>query len=113
MRRVTMPNSDASMLERTFVHVQGIGAPTEQRLWRAGCETWRCFLDEPTAHPLPKARLALTLDVISRSPSALERGDWRFFRERLATRDHWRALHSFPGRVVYLDIETEGGTDFD
>lgn len=110
---MTMPSSAVGMLERTFVHVQGIGAPTEQRLWRAGCESWRCFLDDPTAHPLPKARLAMTLDVVSRSPAALERGDWRFFRDRLPTRDHWRVLHSFPGRIAYLDIETDGGTEYE
>src|SRR3712207_8550067 len=28
-------------------------------------------------------------------------------------KDHWRALNAFPGRVSYLDIETDGGTDFD
>jgi len=101
------------MLEKTFVHVQGIGYQTERRLWSQGADCWQTFLDDPTAFKAARARLPLLLDTISRSPQALERGDFRFFQQRLASRDHWRALHAFPGRVAYLDIETDGGTDFD
>jgi uncharacterized protein YprB with RNaseH-like and TPR domain len=101
------------MLERTFVHVQGIGYSTERRLWAQGAEHWEHFLADPAAFRVPKPRLPLLLDTVSRSPAALGRGDYRFFRDRLKPRDHWRALHAFPGRVAYLDIETDGGTDFD
>src|SRR5688500_5852939 len=101
------------MLEQTFIHVQGIGYQTERRLWQQGADCWQTFLDEPTAFRVPKPRLPLLLDTVSRSPAALERGDFRFFQQRLPAREHWRALHAFPGRVLYLDIETDGGTDFD
>ncbi|HEU4752712.1 MAG TPA: ribonuclease H-like domain-containing protein [Armatimonadota bacterium] len=101
------------MLERTFVHVQGIGYSTERRLWTQGADCWNRFLGDPTAFKVPKARLPLLLDTVSRSPQAVGRGDYRFFQQRLKARDHWRALRAFPGRVAYLDIETDGGTDFD
>lgn len=101
------------MLERTFVHVNGIGYQTERRLWEQGADCWSSFLAEPARFRVPRSRLELLEDTISRSPEALARGDYRFFGERLAQRDHWRAWQSFPGRVVYLDIETDGGTDFD
>jgi len=101
------------MLEKTFVHVQGIGYQTERRLWEQGADRWSTFLADPTAYRVSRARLPGLIDTVSRSPEALARGDFAFFRERLAPRDHWRALRDFPGRVIYLDIETDGGTDFD
>ncbi|HTE20870.1 MAG TPA: ribonuclease H-like domain-containing protein [Armatimonadota bacterium] len=101
------------MLEKTFIHVQGIGYQTERRLWQQGADCWSTFLSDPTAFKVPRARLATLLDTVTRSPQALARGDYRFFQQRLASRDHWRTLHAFPGRVAYLDIETNGGTDFD
>jgi uncharacterized protein YprB with RNaseH-like and TPR domain len=101
------------MLEKTFVHVQGIGYKTERRLWEQGADCWQSFLTDPGAYRIPKARLPLLLDTVTRSPAALARGDYGFFAQRLAARDHWRAVHAFPGRVAYLDIETDGGTDFD
>ena len=115
MCRKNVPGGAAErkMLEQTFVHVNGIGSHTERRIWRAGCDSWWAFLAQPTAYPVPKARLAATLDVVSRSPGALSRGDWRFFRERLAARDHWRALPNFADRIRYLDIETDGGTEYE
>lgn len=101
------------MLEKTFVHVQGIGYQTERRLWEQGADSWQTFLTDPTAYRVARTRLPLLVDTVSRSPEALSRGDFAFFRERLAPRDHWRAFRDFPGRVMYLDIETDGGTDFD
>jgi uncharacterized protein YprB with RNaseH-like and TPR domain len=101
------------MLEKTFVHVQGIGYQTERRLWEQGADSWQAFLADPAAFRVPKARVPILVDTISQSPLALARGDFAFFRERLASRDHWRAFRDFPGRVIYLDIETDGGTDFD
>lgn len=101
------------MLEKTFVHIQGIGYQTERRLWSQGAVSWEAFLNDPVAFKIPRLPLASVLDVIQASPSALQRGDHRFFQQRLPARDHWRALHAFPGRVQYLDIETNGGSDFD
>jgi uncharacterized protein YprB with RNaseH-like and TPR domain len=101
------------LLERSFIHVQGIGYQTERRLWDQGADCWQTFLADPTSFRVPKTRFPLLLDTVGRSAHALERGDHRFFRERLPTRDHWRALKAFPERVAYLDIETDGGTNFD
>jgi uncharacterized protein YprB with RNaseH-like and TPR domain len=101
------------MLERTFLHVPGIGARTERRLWEAGADCWDTFLLRPTGFPVPKNRLLSTLEIVGKSPAALGRGDHRYFERLVPQREHWRALHAFPGRVRYLDIETDGGTDFD
>jgi uncharacterized protein len=101
------------MLDRTFMHAQGVGAATERRLWAQGADSWSTFLADPARFRMPKSRMALMMETVGRSPGALARGDFLFFAERLKQREHWRALHAFPGRVAYLDIETCGGTDFD
>jgi len=94
-------------------HVNGVGYQTERKLWGQGAETWVSFLAGPEQFQVPKSRRSMLMDTVGLSPEALARGDFRFFGRRLAQRDHWRAWKSFPGRVAYLDIETDGGTDFD
>ena len=34
------------MLTNTFIHIQGIGAITEQRLWGSGLRDWDSFLKD-------------------------------------------------------------------
>lgn len=102
-----------SILQRSFIHTDGIGVASERRLWLQGADCWQTFLQDPTRFKIPKPRLPRLLDTVSRSPEALERGDYRFFAPRLPRREHWRAWTAFPKRVAYLDIETDGGTDFD
>lgn len=101
------------MLDKTFVHIQGIGYQTEKRLWSQGAKNWEAFLADPVAFKISRLPLASVIEVVERSPAALARGDYRFFEQRLPSRDHWRTLDAFPGRVQYLDIETDGGSDFD
>ncbi|MBM3457987.1 MAG: exonuclease [Armatimonadetes bacterium] len=97
------------MLGKTFVHVPGVGEKTEHRLWGQGAHSWEHFLAEPTRFPLPDARLAEAIEIVSRSLTARQRLDHRFFAERLKPGDHWRALPEFADRTAYLDIETDGG----
>lgn len=101
------------MFQKTFCHVHGVGYPTERRLWEQGAGSWEAFLASPTAFKAARSRLAAMLETIAGSEAALARGDHRFFLERLPSRENWRALRAFPDRVAYLDIETDGGTDFD
>lgn len=101
------------MLEQTFCHVEGIGYNTERRLWEQGADCWETFLANPTSFRLPRLRLASTLETLLASNTALARADYAYFQQRLPSREHWRALRSFGDRVAYLDIETDGGTDFD
>ncbi len=101
------------MLNRTFVHVEGIGYSTERRLWNHGADCWETFLRDPTAFRAPRVPLAKLLATVTQSQTALAAGNSRFFAERLHARDHWRGITEFGHRVAYLDIETDGGTDFD
>ncbi len=98
------------MLQKTFIHIEGVGEKTERRLWQHGADSWDAYLAAPERFPLPAVRRAQAVDVLAHSSSALVEGDFRFFARRLQGRHHWRALPSFAGRVAYLDIETNGAT---
>ena len=94
------------LLEHTFIHIQGIGSKTEQRLWTSGIQTWHQFLkyDQTIFSP---ARDALIRRELKASLVHLE--DIRFFRDRLPSAEIWRVFDAFKDRAVYLDIETSGG----
>src|SRR5438105_8555 len=101
------------MLTSTFVHLDGVGYSTEQRLWLAGARCWDDFLARAPDVRLTPARIAELRSRIVASRESLISGDYRFFSDCLPRRDQWRAFPEFARRVLYLDIETTGGTDFD
>jgi uncharacterized protein len=82
------------MLRHTYLHVPGIGEKRERELWLRGFTDWDAFRRE---HPAGAWReLILThLD------------DRRAARE-LPRREAWRLANEFPGRTLFLDIETTG-----
>jgi uncharacterized protein YprB with RNaseH-like and TPR domain len=82
------------VIQRTFIHVPGIGQRRERTLWERGYADWELFLRD---HP-PGA----WKDLIA------SRLDERIVRRDLPARETWRMLASFPGRTAYLDLETEG-----
>ena len=93
------------MLERTFIHIPGIGPKTEQTLWRRGIHRWRDFLDRQEAvfSPAKDQIIAGELEA-----SLAHRNDIGFFNERLPPAEMWRLFDAFRHRAVYLDIETSG-----
>ena len=84
------------MLNRTFVHVPGVGERRERGLWERGFTDWDAFL---RGHPTNPWR-----DLIAS----------RLTRERAARdmprREMWRLATAFRGRTGFLDIETTGLT---
>ncbi|MBS1707875.1 MAG: ribonuclease H-like domain-containing protein [Armatimonadetes bacterium] len=97
------------MLRSTFCHVPGIGTTTEKTLWSQGCTTWDIYLSDPASWSVGSADRQLVLDMLQWSTEALEKRDHRFFSEALGLRDSWRAWPEFQDRMLYLDIETDGG----
>ncbi len=98
------------MLENTFVHVPGIGAQTEARLWQDGCLDWDRLIASWRDYSYGHADRTSVLKHIERSKRALESGEHQFFARSLKMVDTWRAFHEFRDSCVYLDIETDGGT---
>ena len=93
------------MLERTFIHIPGIGPKTEQRLWQQDILTWNHYLEKN------KALLSPARDAFVRrnlEASLENRNNIHFFRERLSPGELWRIFGAFKQGAVYLDIETSG-----
>jgi uncharacterized protein YprB with RNaseH-like and TPR domain len=101
------------LLERTFVHVPGVGAETERSLWRQGCSTWQDLLDGCDRFSCGGASRDLVRATIERSVDCLARGEHQFFRNGLGGKEAWRAFPEFRKSCVYLDIETDGGQSGD
>jgi uncharacterized protein YprB with RNaseH-like and TPR domain/predicted nuclease with RNAse H fold len=97
------------MLQRTFIHIPGIGKETERGLWKHGIRSWDDADKFEKRFGAVGARLHRKLDeYIPLSREAVRRKDAAFF-ERLSTLgEAWRVFPEFADECVYLDIETTG-----
>lgn len=98
------------MLNSTFRHFKGIGAKTEQDLWRSGVCTWDAF---KAKHSVQLSMFDTTetddaFTEVLRSKSALDCGDADYFARHLPRREHYRIALGFPSDTLFLDIETTG-----
>ena len=82
------------MLRRTYLHVPGVGEKRERELWLRGFTDWDAFR---LGHP----------DGAWRDLILAHLDDQRAARE-LPKREAWRLAKEFPGRTLFLDIETTG-----
>ncbi len=103
------------MLERTFIHIPGIGRHTERDLWADGIRSW----DDADRFEKRFGRVGVRLqqkldEYIPRSRRAIEQKDAAFFERLCALGEAWRLFPEFADNCVYLDIETTGlSTVFD
>jgi hypothetical protein len=95
------------MLQNTFIHIQGIGAITEQRLWESGLRDWDTFSDNISI-PLSGSRKYFLKEAIGESKRHLYKGNPGYFSKLLASNQSWRLFPEFRDSTVYLDIETTG-----
>jgi len=86
----------------------GVGLRTERRIRREGIERWDDFLGHGGVRFASPTRNELWCELLARWQEALARRDERFFKQRLARREHWRLYEVFNGDVAFLDIETTG-----
>ena len=92
------------MIRSTFIHIPGIGAKTEQRLWSDGITDWRDLLEAGDA---VRMRRGLR-ERIEESERALVAGDSAYFSSRLPAGQQWRLFPEFRDSAAYFDIETTG-----
>jgi uncharacterized protein YprB with RNaseH-like and TPR domain len=97
------------LLTSTFVHVPQVGLAAEASLWKQGCHTWGHFLSEPARFSVGAAGRHTMEAFLEMSTLALEKEDHQFFAQRLGAKNNWRAWPSFQDKILYLDIETDGG----
>jgi uncharacterized protein YprB with RNaseH-like and TPR domain len=95
------------MLQNTFIHIQGIGAITEQRLWESGLRDWASMNNEISI-PLSAGRKYLLDKGIEESLDHLRRCNPSYFSKLLPSNQSWRLFLEFKESTVYLDIETTG-----
>ena len=78
------------MLDRTFIHVAGIGPITEKRIWERGCHSWHHFLRNPATAGLSAPKTDRVVETITTSLDNLRRRNHRYFSQVLPPREHWR-----------------------
>jgi uncharacterized protein YprB with RNaseH-like and TPR domain len=96
------------MLSSTFIHAPGIGATTEQGLWKQGALTWQHLLDNSAAIKVSPSRRSGLFETTELSIAMLKDRRADYFAKQLPSREHWRAAGAFP-KLGFLDIETDGG----
>ena len=95
------------MLTNTFIHIQGIGAITEQRLWESGIRDWDSFSSDLPI-PISAGRKHFLLKGIEKSQRYLANRNPSYFSKQLPSNQCWRIFPEFRASTVYLDIETTG-----
>ena len=101
--------SNAHRIRSSFLHLPGITALKERKLWADGILDWEDLIrGAPTQLDFfGKSRNALH-SAVDASEEAFQRNDFRFFAERLPKREYFRVASAFPDKCVFLDIETTG-----
>jgi uncharacterized protein YprB with RNaseH-like and TPR domain len=95
------------MLKNTFIHIQGVGAITEQRLWEQGIRNWEAF-DQSDSSGMSGKQSEAIRAFLAESRRQLEEENPRYFADRLPANLQWRLFPEFRKSTVYLDIETTG-----
>lgn len=95
------------MLRNTFLHVRGIGAISEQKLWSSGIHTWETFL-QTGPFKVSQGKVQSIKECIEESKRHLEENNPTYFAELLPSNLLWRLFHEFRDSLAYLDIETTG-----
>jgi len=97
------------VLESTFIHIPGLGAETERRLWDEGCHSWSHLAAGLETFSVGQAERTIVKSTLTRSVNCLAKRDGSFFRKGLGLKDAWRAYPEFRDSCLYVDIETDGG----
>ena len=95
------------MLEKSFLHINGIGEKTEVQLWDLEICNWYHFLGAESLN-FPKNKIKLLIQGVNESIKQLDRGNVNYFSNGLPTNQHWRLFKDYKADTAYLDIETTG-----
>src|SRR5579885_2223975 len=96
------------MLQRSFVHIPGIGQATEQKLWQRGIRSWET-LHQSATEVFKLTRADAVRRALDESLSAYARRDLAYFSSSLPRDQLWRLLPEVSlDEIAFLDIETTG-----
>ncbi len=96
------------MLQRTFLHLSGVGEATEQRIWRSGIRDWNEFISAHERGFFSGRRIERSIQEVEESLRRFQKQDWAYFDQKLPSPHKWRAYDDLRDRVLYVDIETTG-----
>lgn len=97
------------MLEKTFIHLPGVGEKTERSLWDQGVHSWDIFCDEGRCTlPFGKKKSQALRSHIEQCREALDTCSPEFFAGGLPSQFLWRLFPEFRRSAAYIDIETTG-----
>ena len=95
------------MLKNSFIHIQSIGAITEQRLWESGLKHWD-LIDGNLPCQIAPRRKHFLLNGIEESRRHFANRNPAYFSKQLPSNHSWRLFPAFRNFTAYLDIETTG-----
>jgi uncharacterized protein len=101
------------LIDRSFLHCPGVGPVTQDRLKKAGYQTWKDCLDNEAVLPVSGNKRRKIITELGRSMKALEKNDLGYLIDIFPVREHWRILAANMDRAVYMDIETSGLSRYD
>ena len=92
-------------IQSTFIHIKGIGAKTEQYLWKKNILTWDDYVNT-----IEKKNLFFSQNesLLNASYIAYKERNIDYFAEKLNDNELYRLAISFPNDILFLDIETTG-----
>ncbi len=88
-----------------------MGPQTEHSLWQQGCACWDDYLGAKRPFSCGSASKEALQKTIEKSRDALAFREHQFFARKLKQKHAWRAWKEFEDTCVYLDIETDGGSE--
>jgi len=95
------------MLTNSFIHIQGVGTLTEQRLWDSGIRDWDSISGDIPV-PISAGRKHYLIKGIEESKNQLVKNNPAYFSNLLPSNQCWRLFPEFRNSTVFLDIETTG-----
>ena len=95
------------MLINTFIHIPGVGAVTEKRLWTAGLLDWH-QVESPGYGEIPAKTLMRIAAGMAEAREHLDRKNPAYFADLLPAGEHWRFFPQFRENTAFIDIETTG-----
>ncbi|MCA1795421.1 MAG: hypothetical protein ABR534_09905 [Desulfotignum sp.] len=83
------------MLTNSFIHIPGVGAVTEKRLWTAGLLDWH-QVDSAGSCDIPAGSLMRFAGCMAESCcDHLDRNNPAYFSDHLPAKEHWRFFPQF------------------
>jgi uncharacterized protein len=95
------------MLINSFLHIPGVGAVTEKRLWTAGLLDWH-QVDSAGSCDISAKSLMRIAACMAESCEHLDKNNPAYFADHLPAGEHWRFFPQFRKTTAFIDIETTG-----